>query len=74
MAGVVSSVKSLLYSLEVPPIAISANLGNPPQYGMASSLLGFGLLVSNSLGSVLEDVHLPGLTGLFGTSKSGVMI
>ena len=74
MTGVVFSIKSLLHSLEVPPIAISANLGNPPQLGMASSLLGFGLLVSNSLGSVLEDVHLPGLTGLLDTAKSGVMI
>ena len=73
-AGVVFTIKSLLYSLEVPPIAISVNLGNPPQLGTASGLLGFGLLVSNSLGSVLEDVHLPGLTGLRGTPKSGVMI
>ena len=74
MAGLVFSIKSLLHSLEVPPIAISVNLGNPPQLGMVSSLLGFGLLVSNSLGSVLEDVHLPGLTGLWGTAKSGVVI
>ena len=74
MAGVVLSIKSLLHSLEVPPIAISVNLGNPPQLGTTSGLLGFGLLVSNSLGSVLKDVHLPGLTGLWGTSKSGVVI
>ena len=41
---------------------------------MLSSLIGFGLLVGDPLGSVLEDVHLPGLTGLRGTAKSGVMI
>ena len=41
---------------------------------MSSSLLGFGLLVGDPLGPVLEDVHLPGLIGLWGTAKSGVMI
>ena len=70
----VLSIKSLLYSLEVPPIAISVNLSDSSQLGMTGSLLSFGLLVSNSLGSVLEDVHLPGLAGLRGASKSGVMI
>ena len=74
MAGVVLSIKSLLYSLEVPPVAISANLGDPSQLGTTGNLLGFGLLVSNSLGSVLEDVHLPSLAGLWGASKSGVII
>ena len=41
---------------------------------MSSGLLCFGLLVGDALGLVLEDVHLPGLTGHQGTAKSGVVI
>ena len=41
---------------------------------MLGGLLHFGLLVGDPLGPVLEDIHLPGLTGLWGTAKSGVVV
>ena len=67
-------IESLLHSLEVPPVTISMNLGNSPYFGASGGLLHFGFLVGDPLGSVLEDIHLPGLTGLLGTAKSGVVV
>ena len=58
----------------MPPVTISMNLDDPLQFGTSGGLLHFGLLVGDPLGPVLEDIHLPGLTGLRGTAKSGVMV
>ena len=54
--------------LEVSSITSLAGLSNLPQFGPLSGLLGLGLFVRKTFGSILDQIKLSGIDGLLGAS------